>query len=148
MLRDEKNDLFHLLNVLESIGKIEKYISNISDPDQFINANDQLFYNATLTLLANIGESISKLSVSTTSELNRIDLNAIRGMRNRIVHDYTGLNSFIVFEVAKNNLNEIQVVIEEIIKEKVMNGKFEKEEFEFSVENPFYKHVQFEKLKQ
>ena len=146
MLREERNDLFHLLNLLESIGKIERYLGNISNADDFINANDQLIYNATLTLLANIGESLSKLSNETQNDLIGIDFSAIRGMRNRIVHDYTGLNSFIVYDVAKNKLQEIRDSIERIINTHVKNGKFEKEEYNISEENSFYKHVRFNRI--
>ncbi len=35
MLRDIKNDLFHILGVLESIGKIDRYISNIETVEDF-----------------------------------------------------------------------------------------------------------------
>lgn len=146
MLRERRNDLFHLLNILESIGKIEKYIGDIANADEFINSNDQLNYNATLTLLANVAESLSKLSDETQSELIGIDFSSIRGMRNRIVHDYAGLNSFIVFDVAKNKLQEIKIISEQIINRNIKNGNFEKEEYHISVENSFYKHVRFNKI--
>jgi uncharacterized protein with HEPN domain len=147
MLREKKNDLFHLLNILESIGKIEKYVGKISTADEFINANDQLNYNATLTLLANLGESFGKLSDETQSELNNINLSSIRGMRNRIVHDYTGLNSFIVFDVVKNKLNQIRDSIEECVNINVRNGKFDREEYEISESNKYYQHIRFEKIR-
>lgn len=143
MLREKKNDLFHLLNILESIGKIEKYVGKISNADDFINANDQLNYNATLTLLANLGESFGKLSDDTQDELCGIDLSSIRGMRNRIVHDYTGLNSFIVFDIVKNKLNHIRDIIEACVKENIGNGKFNREEYVICESNKYYKHIRF-----
>ena len=147
MLREKKNDLFHLLNILESIGKIEKYVGSISNADDFINANDQLNYNATLTLLANLGESFGKLSDETQNELNEIELSSIRGMRNRIVHDYTGLNSFIVFDVVKNKLNDIRDRVEACVKFNVENGKFDTEEYGISESNKYYQHIRFEKIR-
>ncbi len=147
MLRDKKNDLFHLLNILESIGKIKKYAGDITNADEFINANDQLNYNATLTLLANLGESFGKLSDETLGELKEIDFNSIRGMRNRIVHDYTGLNSFIVFDVIKNKLDSIRDELENCVKNNVGSGKFDREEYEISESNKFYNHIRFGKMK-
>lgn len=146
MLREKRNDLFHLLNILESIGKIEKYVGHIPNVDEFINANDQLNYNATLTLLANLSESLSKLSDDTQSELSGIDFIVIKGMRNRIVHDYTGLNSFIVYDVAKHKLQEIRNSVEKNIKSNIDNGKFDPEEYSISEENPFYKNVRFNQI--
>lgn len=147
MLREKKNDLFHLFNILESIGKIEKYVGTINDADEFINLNDQLNYNATLTLLANVGESFGKLSDETQNELSEIDLNSIRGMRNRIVHDYTGLNSFIVFDVVKNKLTNIRDRVEACVRINVDNGKFDSEEYKISESNRYYQHIRFEKIK-
>ena len=147
MLRDKKNDLFHLLNILESIGKIKKYAGDITNAVEFINANDQLNYNATLTLLANLGESFGKLSDETLGELKEIDFNSIRGMRNRIVHDYTGLNSFIVFDVIKNKLDSIRDELENCVKNNVGSGKFDREEYEISESNKFYNHIRFGKMK-
>lgn len=147
MLREKKNDLFHLLNILESIGKIEKYVGDISSADEFINANDQLNYNATLTLLANLGESFGKISEDTLAELREIDFVSIRGMRNRIVHDYTGLNSFIVFDVVKNKLYGIQNQIESCVKMNVDNNKFDREEYEISESNRYYQHIRFKKIR-
>lgn len=146
MLREKKNDLFHLFNILESIGKIEKYIEKFENADDFINANDQLNYNATLTLLANLGESFGKLSDETQNEMNTIDLNSIRGMRNRIVHDYTGLSSFIVFDIAKFKLNHIRDSVELCVRINVESGKFDQEEYLISKSNKYYKHIRFEKM--
>ena len=143
MLRDAKNDLFHLLNILESIGKIRKYTENIDSPEQFIDQKDQMIYNASLTLLANIGESIWKLSEYSTETLSGLDLNAIRGMRNRIVHDYSGLNSYIIFEVTKSGLNDLKKTIEKHIKESILNHKFDEEEYQLSVASPYYRHIDF-----
>ncbi len=143
MLRDAKNDLFHLLNILESIGKIRKYTEDIDSPEQFIDQKDQMIYNASLTLLANIGESIWKLSEYSTETLSGLDLNAIRGMRNRIVHDYSGLNSYIIFEVTKSGLNDLKKTIEKHIKESILNHKFDEEEYQLSVVSPYYRHIDF-----
>ncbi len=148
MLRDIRNDLFHILGVLESIGKIEKYVNGIDSVEEFIETNDQLYYNATLTLLANIGETLSKLSDETQSKLNNIDFTSIRGMRNRIVHDYTGLDSYLIFETAKTKLKTIQEELESLADQFVSNGKFDKEELSVSVNDHFYRHVRFEKIQQ
>lgn len=146
MLRDKSNDLFHMLSLLESIGKIEKYVGSIEDADEFINTNDQLNYNATLTLLANISESLTKLSDETLAGLENIDLRSIKGMRNRIVHDYAGIDSFIVFDVVKNRLEEIRRVVESKIGENVANGSFDQEEYLISKNSQFYKHIRFRNI--
>ncbi len=65
MQPDIKNDLLYLLGILESIGKIERYTLPCTTADDFYFINEQLNFNASLNLLANIGE----LSAKTSSEL-------------------------------------------------------------------------------
>jgi len=143
MLSDSKNDLFHLLGVLESIGKIQKYTIDIKTPEEFIDANDQMIYNACLTLLANIGESIGKLSSYSSQHLKDLEINAIRGMRNRIVHDYSGLDTYVVYKVTKNDLNAIKDKIDDLINKSINDKMFDVEEYELAKASSYYKHVNF-----
>lgn len=56
-----RNDLLYLLNILESIEKINIYVGDIDDAEKFYHAKDQLNFNAALNLFANIGENVGKL---------------------------------------------------------------------------------------
>ena len=60
MLPNEKNDLMYLLNILECIGKVWKYTEETNDAEELFELNDQMNLNASLTLLANIGEMFQK----------------------------------------------------------------------------------------
>ncbi|MCL2593725.1 MAG: hypothetical protein FWD82_10245, partial [Defluviitaleaceae bacterium] len=62
MLPNEKNDLMYLLNILEYIGKIWKYIGKATNAEELLELNEQMNLNASLTLLANIGENVSKIT--------------------------------------------------------------------------------------
>jgi len=42
MLPNEKNDLMYLLNILEYIGKIWKYIEKASDAEELFELNQQM----------------------------------------------------------------------------------------------------------
>ena len=108
MLPEEKKDLFHLLGILESAGKISDYSKGIETADEFIRSQNQMVYNACLTLLANICEELEKLSAETKSKLTKLDLRAIKGMRNRIVHDYQNLDSYIIFDAIQKDLPPTQ----------------------------------------
>jgi hypothetical protein len=68
MLPSEKNDLLYLLNILEYIGKIWKYTEEANDAEELFELNERLNLNASLTLLANIGENVSKLSDTLKQE--------------------------------------------------------------------------------
>ena len=82
MLHDVKNDLFHLLNALESIGKIGVYIVDVTSAEEFLEINEQMNFNASLSLLTNIGESIGKLSDESKQDIEDSDIAGIRALRN------------------------------------------------------------------
>ena len=92
MLPDEKNDLLYLLNILEYIGKTWKYTEEAKNAEDLYELNEQLNLNASLTLLTNIGENVSKLSKALKQEYKNIEWQQITDFRNRIGHDYVDID--------------------------------------------------------
>src|SRR5215469_9828618 len=103
MLPNEKNDLLYLLNILEYIGKIWKYTEKTKSAEELFELNDQMNLNASLTLLSNIGENVSKISEILKQECSIIEWQKIKDFRNRIVHDYVGIDLAIVYEIITND---------------------------------------------
>ena len=102
-----------------------------------------MVFNACLTLLANIGESINKLSDDAKAGIASENIQAIRGMRNRIVHDYAGLDSFVVYNTIKNDLDPLKETFIKIIREGLANKSFDEGEFEAAKKAGFYKFIDF-----
>lgn len=146
MLPEEKKDLFHLLGILESAGKISDYSKGIETADEFIRAQNQMVYNACLTLLTNICEELEKLSAETKSKLTKLDLRAIKGMRNRIVHDYQNLDSYIIFDAIQKDLPPLKNTLYEVISAGLKNNIFDREDFDISKVSEFYKDIDFSKI--
>ena len=143
MSNDPRNDLFHLLGMLESLLKIQKYTQDIHSTEELLEKEDQMVFNACLTLLANIGESINKLSDTAKAGIASENIQAIRGMRNRIVHDYAGLDSFIVYNTIENDLDPLKDTFVKIIHEGLVNKFFDEGEFEAAKSSGFYKFIDF-----
>ena len=146
MLPNEQNDLMYLLNILEYIGKIWKYTEKVNDPEELFELNEQMNLNASLTLLANIGENVSKITDKLKEEKIDIEWKKIKDFRNRIVHDYVGIDLAIVYEIITNDLKILKPKIEKIIKEKTKKKIFDIEEIKISMESKFYKNIDFEKI--
>ena len=146
MLPNEKNDLLYLLNILEYIGKIWKYTEKANDAEELFELNDQMNLNAALTLLANIGENVSKITDNIKLEYSNIEWWQIKNFRNRIVHDYIGIDLIIVHEIITNDLKELKPEFEKIIKEKTNQKIFDIEEIKISKESKFYRHIDFDKI--
>ena len=146
MFANIKNDLMYLLNILEYVGKIQKYTENINSPEEFYELNDQLNFNGSVNLLANIGENVSKISSELKAEYAEIGWQQIKDFRNKIVHDYVGIDLILTYNIVRNDLEKLQQKIEEIINTKITEKIFEHEEINLSRDSKYYTHVRFEKL--
>jgi len=146
MLPNEKNDLMYIINILEYIGKIWKYTEGVNDADELYDLNEQMNLNASLTLIANIGENVSKISDELKKENPNIEWQQIKDFRNRIIHDYMGIDMAIVFEAITNDFKILKPELEKIIKEKIKNKIFDIEEIKICIESNYYKYINFEKI--
>ncbi|MDR1301692.1 MAG: DUF86 domain-containing protein [Treponema sp.] len=146
MLADIRNDLMYLLNILEYIGKIQKYTEEIDSPEEFYEKNDQMNFNGSINLLANIGENVSRISNELKVEYTEIEWQQIKDFRNKIVHDYVGIDLILTYDIIKNDLTKLQEKIEKIIKVKIIKKIFEIEEINLSKDSKYYTNVRFEKI--
>jgi uncharacterized protein with HEPN domain len=146
MLPHENNDLLYLLNILEYIGKIYKYTEKANNVEELFELNEQMNLNASLTLLVNIGENVSKLSENLKFEYSNIEWKQIKDFRNRIVHDYVGIDLAIVYEIITNDLGIIKSEVEKIVQNKIKTNTFDINELTISRDSAYYKYIDFEKL--
>jgi uncharacterized protein with HEPN domain len=89
---NKSRDLLPLLVMLESVEKILLYAQGFQTAKDFHWADDQLRFNACLLLLSNVGENAGKISESTRTAYPIFPWKQVRGLRNRIAHDYTGID--------------------------------------------------------
>ncbi|GHV84585.1 hypothetical protein AGMMS50230_01930 [Spirochaetia bacterium] len=146
MSPNKRNDLLYLMNILEYIGKVWKYTEETKDAEELYELNEQLNLNASLTLLANIGENVSKISDTLKQEYPDIEWQQIKNFRNRIVHDYTGIDLVIVFEIITKDLKLLKPKFENIIRKNIENKIFDIEELKISKESKYYKNIDFEEI--
>lgn len=138
-----KNDLLYLLGMLESIGKIQRYAHSCTTADDLYLFNEQMNFNASLNLLANIGELCAKTSIELKQKYSQIDWQKVKAFRNRIVHDYAGLDIYIVFKIINTELPVLKEEIQKIISQELVLSTFDSEEFNIARTGMFYSHVDF-----
>ncbi|MDR3541115.1 MAG: DUF86 domain-containing protein [Desulfosporosinus sp.] len=144
MLPCIRNDLMYLLNLLESIEKILLYSKDCSDAEAFYEYNDQMNFNATLNLFANIGENIGKISDELKLIYTVVGWTEIKGFRNRVVHDYINIDTFMVFDIIKNDLILLKGKLMNIVTIELGKGNFDEEEYEVAKQSFYYRHIRFE----
>jgi len=143
MLKSISNDLMHLLNMIEAISKINMYSKDCVTAEAFYDLNEQLNYNAVLNLLTHIGETTTKISDQLRQMYSKVGWQTIKDLRNRISHDYVGIDVAIIFRIIQNEIPILERQLFQIISEQVGNGSFNRDEYELAKKSSFYKQINF-----
>lgn len=98
--------------MIESIDKVFKYTYNLSYED-FIQ-NDMLV-DATVFSICLIGENVKNISEDIQNKYLNIMWHVLKGLRNRIVHDYDGINLELIWSIIQNDLsplkNDLKIIL-------------------------------------
>jgi len=109
----------NILYIIFSISAIEKsfnYTKSFNNSIELLEANDQLYFNATITLLIAIAEEVKKMDKHLLQLQPDIEWQNIADMRNVLAHDYRGIDDEIVFDVVKNELPKLKQVLIQLLK--------------------------------
>ena len=101
---------------------IQKMIAYIDDVQKYVDgleAKDFLDDKKTITACAftvsQIGELVKELTDETISQYSNIPWNSIKGMRNKIVHDYDNVDLSVLWGTIKESLPELKDELKEIL---------------------------------
>ncbi len=101
-----------LEDILESCDRILEYTKGITF-EEF--RKNYLVVDAVVRNFTVIGEAAGRIPDDFKREHTEIDWDRIRGFRNRIVHDYFGIDYQIVWLIIENNIPELGELIKKII---------------------------------
>jgi uncharacterized protein with HEPN domain len=85
--------------------------------DQF--SESEVMKRAIVRSLEIIGEASKKISADVKLKWPTINWKNIAGMRDRLIHDYVGVNYSIVWDVVLNKIPELEEQIAAAIKDQV-----------------------------
>lgn len=108
-----KRDLDLLLDdILECCQKIKEYTKDYSF-DDFTNDNKTI--DAVVRNFTIIGEACANIHPDFKTANPQIQWREIKDFRNRIVHDYTGINYDVVWEIITKYIDELEFQIEKLL---------------------------------
>ncbi|RPI16643.1 MAG: DUF86 domain-containing protein [Ignavibacteriae bacterium] len=111
----KKDDLMFLYHMNESVNLIMEFVKDIEYSDFSVN---RMIQSAVIREIGIIGEAANRISNEFKNEHDDINWKKIVGMRNRLIHDYFGVNIKIVWETTQVRIPELGKLIKKIISEK------------------------------
>jgi uncharacterized protein with HEPN domain len=116
-----KRDIRFLLDdILTSIAKIERYIDRMNR-EQFLN--DEKTIDAVVRNIEIIGEATRQLPDEFYAQHPHIPWPQLAGLRNRIVHEYFGLDLEIIWTILKQHLPILQQQIQSLFDQLTKGSK-------------------------
>jgi len=112
-------DKHYLADITEAIGRITSYTKDLTF-EEFVTRT--MVQDAVLRNLQVIGEATKKVSPSLCSANSDIPWHEMAGTRDKIVHEYFGINYRIVWEVAQRDLPQILPQLEVILQQLASGG--------------------------
>ncbi len=79
---------------------------------------DETLKRAIVRSLEIIGEASKKIPVDVKLKWNEIEWKSIAGMRDRLIHDYMGVNYTIVWDVVQNRIPQLHETTQRILGQK------------------------------
>ena len=104
-LKHIADECLYLLSVNQNLTK-----------DDFLD--DETLKRAVVRSLEIIGEATKKIPADFKVKWNTIQWKNMAGMRDRLIHDYIGVNYTIVWDVFKNKIPELYEQIQNVLDEK------------------------------
>ena len=101
-----------LKKMIEYIDKALRYTKGC-DFNSFCNNEEKV--DATIFAISQIGELVKNISQETMEKYSNIEWGVIKGLRNRIVHDYEGIKLNLIWDIVTNDIIELKENLKRII---------------------------------
>jgi len=103
---------------LEIIAHILIEIEFLREKRQTLNkaefVNDETMRRAFVRSLEIIGEAVKKINIDIKNQYPDIQWREIAGMRDKLIHDYFGVDYSLVWDVVENKIDDLKSDLENI----------------------------------
>ena len=110
-MENAKHDLIYLQHIADAVAKIEHYIKTV---DYSTFRSQGLLQDGVIRQLEIIGEASKKLSAAFKNKYNSLPWKDIAGMRDKLIHDYFGVDLKIVWKAATEDVPKLRLMILDI----------------------------------
>lgn len=103
----------YLRHIADAISDTKRFMKKVTKKEFLENIEKQY---AVLRALEIIGEATKNLSKELKAEHPEVNWSDIAGMRDRLVHQYFGVNLDLVWATTKKNLSELENQVTEMLR--------------------------------
>ena len=101
----EKNDLIYINHIQDCITQIKRYTQNISK-NEFLS--NRLIQDAVIRNFEIIGEATKNLNALFREKYSDVEWKKIAGLRDKLIHDYIGVDMWAVWGVVESIIPEFE----------------------------------------
>lgn len=105
----------YVQDILEAIKRIDNYLEGLTF-NEFLK--DKKTVDAVIRNFAVIGEAAKHIPVSVKRKHPEVAWKRMAGMRDKVIHEYFGVDLHILWDTAKIDLPASKPLLEQLLKEK------------------------------
>lgn len=108
----ERDDSVYLRHILDAISRIEEYLQGVDEEAFHLR---HLVQDGVIRQLEIIGEATKRLSNAVRADYTYIPWQDIAGMRDKLIHDYFGVDLEAVWLTAKDDIPVLKAAVSRIL---------------------------------
>ncbi len=112
-MREEVRDPGRLEHMLTAIGNVQEFLEGKTYEDF---RKDKLLFYGVVKNIEIVGEAANNLTKELRAQHPEVNWKDVVGMRNVLVHDYYHIDARTAWQTAQDNLPELRIQIENILK--------------------------------
>ena len=107
-----KDPIVFINHIFDSIKSIESFSKGLSKSEFF---KDEIRQNAIIRKLEIIGEATKNLNSEFRSKYPQVEWQKISGLRDKLIHDYFGINLERIWNIMEKDLPNLKITIQNIL---------------------------------
>jgi uncharacterized protein with HEPN domain len=109
-----KSDIEFIKHIKDETEFIMKYTANISE-DEFLS--NQLLKKGIIRCFEVIGGATKKVDFDFRRKYNAVPWKEMAGLRDKLIHDYTGVDYVLLYQISIENIPELDFQLDQILKD-------------------------------